>query len=342
MAGENIRRCSMISEPKPVSGASPQAAWLSQLLLWVKGWRVLQIEGFREEQTTAGRNFKKQNQTAQISASSPTIVLPFTVYQISNVLKASDSWRTFQMRDGLIGFRSKYFAPSQGNFEWPVGVFQDGKQDYSQPVTNIALPPWTADQQIILSNTHDTLISGYDTSNNPVGFYQFLPDNTWDSGSISAICFSVYVEIIDIPNSPTSQAYANLWGRMWTGEPTDPTGRPTGIFPAPKPNLFPIMYAVLKGSQESGGQKATGGTWRMVNYQVGNLVNRFPVTPSPETFPIGSALNFRDVFIPGQVYWPGDIVTDPANPKSFFIHEGVAVENDLVTTGQWHHYFTSA
>ena len=53
----------MIGEPKPPSGASPEAAWHRQLLDWVKGWRVLSIEGYREEQTTSGRKF---NQTFKI------------------------------------------------------------------------------------------------------------------------------------------------------------------------------------------------------------------------------------------------------------------------------------
>lgn len=54
----------MIGEPKPTTGTSAQAAWFRQLLDWIRGWRVLSIEGYREEQSTSGRNFKRTFQLA--------------------------------------------------------------------------------------------------------------------------------------------------------------------------------------------------------------------------------------------------------------------------------------
>src|ERR1035438_4740542 len=53
----------------------------------------------------------------------PPAMYPFRLYQAPNMANAADNWRTFQMRLGYIGFRSKYFPPGGGN---SVGVIADG------------------------------------------------------------------------------------------------------------------------------------------------------------------------------------------------------------------------
>ena len=39
---------------------------------------------------------------------------PFRIYQAPNIANKADNWRTFQMRSGAIGYRSKYWMPQFG------------------------------------------------------------------------------------------------------------------------------------------------------------------------------------------------------------------------------------
>lgn len=61
----------MISEPKPPTGVSAMAAWFRHLLEWIRSWRVVSIEGYREEQTTGGRKFKRTFSINPAGKSSP-------------------------------------------------------------------------------------------------------------------------------------------------------------------------------------------------------------------------------------------------------------------------------
>ena len=280
-----------------------------------------QLAAVVETVNRQGRTINKLRRRVPTLIQPPAqVILPFTVYNIGNVLNGVDSWRTFQMRNGLIGFRPKFvypggFNPAQGNFEVPTEVFQDGVTDFSAPAPIVAPPAVAASQQVILANDKDTQISGYDANNNPVGFYQFLPDDTWDSSSGSDIMFSVWAEIIDVKNSVPEggNPYANLWARMFTYDIDDGTGRPTVPFPNAAPNIFPICYATLEGNLGLGGTKATAGTWMIHQLQIGNLINRYPQLIFVNGRIIGTPCLrgwWKADSLAGQIIYPGDLVVD--------------------------------
>ena len=236
-------------------------------------------------------------------------ILPFQMYQTDNKLSAADSWRTFQMRDGLLGARSRYskvnFAIGDGvgtvfgNYENELVVVQDQQSSLSGFLfTSIPISG-----QIELSKTQDTLIVGVDGSGNAVGYSQFLPAPDFDD--LGQIFFSIYLEIIDSPTPIASisgvNLYANLKGRMFAGQ-----GVIAGTAFDVGQNIIPIAIGFYDGhSQEVG----------IIQIQTGNCVNRFPAYSESTGF--GQTMNFLGDWtaqsLSGQLFYPCDTITSSSH-----------------------------
>jgi len=61
----------MIRWPKPVSGSSPQAAWLNLLLEACKLREIKQIDGMDDQATSTGRVFKRKHRPPPPSSAAP-------------------------------------------------------------------------------------------------------------------------------------------------------------------------------------------------------------------------------------------------------------------------------
>jgi len=267
-------------------------------------------------------------------------ILPFQIYNIDNLTDSKDTWRTFQIRDGIISARSKYwiyyrnylnasptidFANSQilfeerfmGNFEIPLFVFQDNQgfqfeNDYPFPPAQQSTYGESG-SRIELALATDTLISGYDSSGTYVNYAQIVLPK-WDVVSGSQLPqASFWVETVD---DPVKGIIANLYGRMYGGSPGFYPSVQADPFPADN-SVIPIGTVVPAFDTADGGftYKPTGVT-QFYQYQVGNCVNRFPamnkITGASNA--IGEFQCFRGNWIQnslsGQVFYPGDSVYD--------------------------------
>ena len=241
-------------------------------------------------------------------------VFPFKIYNIGNQ-SASDvqkaayvaagadiNYFTYQVRSGVVGFRSQYnFVPS-GAVSGTFGVFEEGLNCLctddtqffeSSPVANTGL-------SIALSNVADVLIYD-DKIGGPLP--QILIDPTYDSAFV--ILASFYLKLID---DPAGTPYSQLWGRMFTGAISDPTGRPTTPLPSvTDSSIIPLGFVYLIKNIP-----ANSGVYQ---YQWGNLVNRY-ASESPLSSPLGPVNIQRGYWsagadnLSGQFFYKGDVVVD--------------------------------
>lgn len=139
----------MIPWPKPVTGTSPQAIWLNQLLARARASEVTDVDGFNIEQTTAGRKLKKKYRPLLQPGQPTNVFYPFKIYQPSNLsdfvgktapmiaafatgaplqtctivasgiptnlganpqISIDDAWRFWSVRSGYIEYRPSYAA----------------------------------------------------------------------------------------------------------------------------------------------------------------------------------------------------------------------------------------
>lgn len=234
------------------------------------------------------------------------------------------------MRDGWIGYRPKLMLPIenqsgypiQGNFEYPYKVSQDGL-----PLDEItAINSFTVSQVVIASNT-DTLIQGIDSGGTFIWAQQFLSNSNPDESG--ELLFSVWVEMKEGSTDPSISVYPNLMARMWTLGTDTTTHRTQLPFPIGS-NIFPIAM---------GAAFSVGGTFNLVQLQVGNLLNRFQgfqvrLSPNPfgsggtPTIATGGLAMFRGNWdtdnLAGQVFYPGDIIA-VNNPSLKTIGSGTVV-----------------
>jgi len=266
-------------------------------------------------------------------------VLPFQIYNIDNLTDSKDTWRTFQIRDGFVSGRSKYWknqvnnagsspAFSEfpvltnfsynfiGNFESAIPVFQDGEgfvndNDYAFPSAQQAIGYVTA-KIIELAVNADTLISGCDATGTYFNYAQIvLPKWAYNSSSQYPQA-AFWIEIVD---HPTNGFVANLYGRMY-GSPVKFPHVQTEPFPSDNA-VIPLGCVIPQFASTDGGYtfQPTGVT-QFYQYQVGNCVNRFPamnkITGASNA--IGELQCFRVNWIQnslsGQVFYPGDSVYD--------------------------------
>lgn len=237
-------------------------------------------------------------------------ILPFTFYNITNEVNAADTWRTFLMRDGIVAARSKHVSPFdqfaqtyEGNFEQYLTVINDGlgSSPYAQPVPNTGNSVTETGPQIVLNPVNPTIICGVDlNTGEAIQFGQIVLDNTVNPGFSSA---DFWVQIIDDPVIGFS---ANLVGKTFEG---GGPGQHNG-FPAAGPGIIPLAEI-----------QASAGTAPIIyQIQIGNLINRYksmvPDINDGTDTPF-SEMTWRGPFPSGQLFWPGDIVSNGGHLYQF-------------------------
>ncbi len=226
------------------------------------------------------------------SASSQTFH-PFKVYQAANIVDADDSWRTFQMRGGLVAHRSKtqYFPAGLSlytNFQSLISVRADGTDGhYGESFDTPTDLNGATMTQIAVPSTGDQLISGY-----PVQFV--LSDTLDDNNAIQA---SVYLKVLE---DYTVETYV----RMVSPIVADSTGRPREILPDQSSQY--ILIAEIRPN--SGFNLSDGISVRQSVY--GNMLGRF-----------GHAqMTYRGNWdvdaITSEWFYPGDVIAK-GDPSAF-------------------------
>lgn len=325
--------------PDEIRGNKRSTRWLNKLLRACRRASITDIK-------VVGGNSKIQNGIAIISTQPPNPmtppVLPFEIYNIANVLNPADSWRTFQIRDGFLGARSKYwlngfdslnnpdpspywfnnyltnFKSNQnyGNFETFLAVVQDasGIGSDTQNIPQSQNKTFVTSQQIKLDLTTDVLISGVDGAGNYVSYGQIvMADGIVNVASAdpSFPIASFWIEIID---DPTLGFYANLWGRMCGKQvPGQSPPQQSITFPSGK-NIIPIGMVEAGTNSDQAISPTLTPSNESFYYQalIGNLIGRFPALLG--TGGIGNASFYRGKYVADglvdQVFYPGDIVVD--------------------------------
>jgi hypothetical protein len=246
------------------------------------------------------------------------------------ITSSSDSWRTFQVRDGFVGWRPKnpQFITSSsapgtpingtavlGNFSmfstqilgnsiWTLPVVGDGSGFSISNTSNPNPQPATdASTGIILPLNADVIVSGYDAGGYPVNFGQVLLANdaiTNPEDQCPPI-MSFWIEVID---DPVKGFYANLMARMCGGTAGDLTPGP--MCPIGK-NIIPIG-CVFAGLTGGGSNWTPTGFNQYFQIQIGNVYNQF------ETNGGGRPSYYRGAWtadaLTGQIFYNGDWIID--------------------------------
>ena len=231
-------------------------------------------------------------------------ILPFTFYNVANAQNTIDSWRTFQMRDGIVAARSKTYQAldfngnvAEGNFEQWLVAAGDGAlaNPFAQPFVQTGFG-----QVILAADGTQTQISGIDeTTGEAVHFGQILLDT-----SMGATGAAFWLEIID---DPVVGFAANLWGGMFGGSGISPT--PNDIFPDPTDSVNDGLLIIPLAQIYT----ITGTTFGVEQFQTGHLINRYP----------SGSITYRGPFVTKQIYWPNELVTYGGHS---FLHVGFAPE----------------
>ena len=263
-------------------------------------------------------------------SSSKTLMYPFRIYQAGNIANPTDNWRTFQMRSGAIGFRSKYYLPSSGasvgtglsvdggNFE---NVITDIKGSDEQSYYESPIQP-TAASLIEIPSVGAVPITQSGLAQPTQFMLSDLPD---DLGYYQA---GLWVKITD---DKATGLTAQLWGQMFSATPSDHTGRGQSPFPAADPTIVPIGI-ITCGSYPAGNKIFDSVT----QLQFGNLINRYaPTSGDFSSSQISLRGDWDNDNLVGQVFWPGDLVSyQYGTPKvtNLFIHNNsVSVQNNPPT-----------
>ena len=216
--------------------------------------------------------------------STPTLQ-PFSIYAIGN---------GFQIRDGIIGYRSKYFiytAPASyggtkidagGAYEIPIYC------PNTDPNTdNVGFNGVNFSRQPVLNTATVTLDAGGLKTLIPVSTNILMP-NTFPANGIAIF----WVELAD---DNVNGVTVKLYGKMTNYN----TGGVEFPFYPQGENVFPIGYLNI-----------FNGAISIQQYQVGNLTNRY----LPGTVGGSSPLNYRGRWtadnLHGQAFYDGDIVVD--------------------------------
>lgn len=318
--------------------------------LWKKTRDISsQVDAMSQGLHKLSRQVSKQRRMVKggFIAPNPYIeVLPFQIYNIANITNSADSWRTFQIRDGFTGARSKYWlngfdhlaAPdpssywnneylvpfkndqSYGNAETFLGIIQDmmgiGDTSQNQPQANELESTWTA-TQIKLDLTTDTLITGVDGSGVFVSYGQIVMADGIVGVAASDPSYPIASFWIEIVDDPVKGFYPNLWGRMCgKTTPGQTPNQQSTVFPSGN-NIIPIGM-VQAGTNSDGAVNPTlTPSNETFYYQLltANLTGRFPALAGTVALPtIGQYQCFRGNWVQdslsGQVFYPGDSVYD--------------------------------
>jgi hypothetical protein len=239
----------------------------------------------------------------------PLTVIPFTLYQYGD-------WNQFQIRDGFLAARSKYWksgvksgggSPTiaaydyylygnntalpdgyMGNYENLLSVILDGEGIDAYGYN--AQPSASSGASVTLSLLSDTIISGYDTIGNVVNYGSV---KLADVGAIdwSALDYqaSFWIEVID---DSTTGFFYRVYGRMWNNNGSGITQQVA--FPQGE-NIYPIGSVRFV---------AAAGEPIYSQFLIGNKTNRYN----------SGNLIYRGKWsadsLSGQVFYPDDMVYD--------------------------------
>ena len=277
---------------------------------WLKS-RVVKSQGLSDNIGFAQiiqRLNKLQRRQIGYQSQQPTF-FPFKIYAIGNA-SATDVQKafyaaagqdinnfTFQIRSGIIGYRSQYLfvAGDDGVFETPIFC-----PNTDINAINFDSPPQAnTGQTIILSNTADTLIwdASVDGITSPLP--QIAIDPNFDSSGSDAASF--YIKLID---DVSFGVYPKLYGRMYAADAT--MGRPTDPLPSvTDSSIIPIGEVGLNQNDFP--------LTTFNQYISGNLTNRYAAF-APLGSPLGPINIQRGYWdanvLTGQVFYAGDIVVD--------------------------------
>ena len=320
--------------PTEVRGGHKLVAWLNRLLAACKKSAITQIK-------VVGGSGKLQDGRIIISMNeqeSSSQMFPFKIYNTSNA-SATDAQKdlftvaqldinafTFQIRGGLIGFRS--YVNLLGQFNGYMPIVPEIEGNFEQLAYSVCTDSAQANQAnpsntydfyyppssntgvcTVLDDVNPTLLVGI-PAGSPAGtafiFSNQIALNPNSDGTLDFTNFAAgfWIEIVDDANNGI---YANLMGRMYN---LDVAGRrvenpfPTGS------NIIPLGVVKIGYVNNAG----TGPTaWTIEQYQTGNLVNRF----LPE---LGNQRGkWSEIFadLPAGktqlMFYPGDIVIDDTN-----------------------------
>lgn len=225
---------------------------------------------------------------------------PFKVYNVppEYCVTPEDSWRTFQVRDGLIelGQSHSYNNGSLRPYTSVSGT--DGVVEI--PVLNESKPDYQTELYTYGGTMNPIRLDGYNETTDESLPAQFVltdaaanPGTNWRGAAF-------YIKLEDL--SGLGIFTPSIRARMF--DQTSFNG-----FSFDNPYIIPlaVVYArVRAGSYYVPSSPSNLLVWQ---FQYGNLVNRVPVLPGP----VGSALNIRGDWVAdslsGQNFEPGDVVT---------------------------------
>lgn len=285
---------------RPTTSGAPSGFAIFCMRVWDTIWGArfpfVDTDTIKIDRSRKGYAFNVVKQPASASGAQANM-MPFKIYNISNTTDSTLSWRTFQIRCGYIGWRTKSEdLVFQGNFEQLIFCPFDGAGDVfdSPPIPSIG-------PSILLSNNQDTLILdklANEQTGNPILPQIVLQPQFDDFHQIAA---SFWIKVLDDDEFGLN---IQLWGRMYSDNVFDSTGRPSTIFPAPDPTMIPLGHVFYLNDQQ---QSFVG------QFQWGNLLNRFAPT-APPVAPRASPMQYRGAWtadnLSGQTFYPGDLVVD--------------------------------
>lgn len=264
---------------------------------------------------------------------------PFQIYSVTNKTATDDQIADFtdaglnindftiQIRSGIVGARTYLNSPESdidgsiantiGNFEQdiyvectdsiPVVSGLSFGNDFYYPQT-----PNSTGDSVVLDNTADTLLYGLPPGSSDdsdfvlatqIVLNQNVTDENVDDDTWSA---SFWIEIID---DPTNGLYANLMGRMFSGDTAPSSGRTIIPFPAGA-GIVPLGIVRL-------GYSGANDTGKIGQYfeqmQGGNCINRFP-----------PGVNIQ------RGYWKAIFAALPAGSTHLAFYPGDQVVDDTV------------
>lgn len=238
----------------------------------------------------------------KISGVESSLGHPFQIYNVAKIGgRAADDWRTFQIRGGYFGARSKYWVfPTFGNYE--VALFNYGTDagwnGYNLDDTIVPNTINGVHGQLTLPNVGDTNIT--ETHNEGIfPIDQIILDSTFDGDN--QIRASFWLEIRD--NSGITNNFGlYLWARMYSPVPGT-TGRTANPFPASDPSIIPIGTVRIYRDK----------TIYTEQYLTGNQLNRYTGADTFRGFWTADALA-------GQVFYTGDTVVDDTATASMALN----------------------
>ena len=272
------------------------------------------------------------------------VMFPFKIYQIDNRIDKSLNKYTFQIRSGLIGFRSAYKIPEDGaslssvttycyTANWEMPLIGTGTDNVN----------WNAYQYLLSGSAIDfsappTVNGGGSVDLDPAGAPTLICENypgssfpfdgvqiTISAAAIEPVSAVFWIKVLD---DAVLGPYTQLWGKVNFQE-----GLTTEFS---YPSISDGSELVLIGSVTYGGNISgfNNPNGVVCQSQCGNLLNRYlqlapiltgtPFRGVPQVFrgkvsgiPVSStvgSVNYR-------IYFPGDIVIDDAT-TSYFANSG--------------------